>query len=139
MEDLLHGDVRWLAWAAKPAQAPIVSAGGITSEAQEEETDILNDWVEAQGLPRGVLAFDFADEVSGEQKAVFDLAWPNGIQEGLSQPAAVLLTQNSETLALASRAGFRCFTDAQDFKDYVEKDMLAGEGQAIPAAAVLSN
>ena len=132
MEDLLHGDVRWLAWAAKPAEVPIVLVGGITSEAEEEELEILNDWMEAQGLPRGVLAFDFADEVSGEQKAVFDLAWPNGIQEELSQPVAVLLNENSETLALASRAGFRCFTTGQEFKDYVEKDILAGEGQGGP-------
>jgi hypothetical protein len=139
MEDLLHGDVRWLAWAAKPAEAPVVLVGGITSEAEEEELEILNDWVEAQGLPRGVLAFDFADQVSGEQKAVFDLAWPNGIQEELSQPVAVLLNENSETLALASRAGFRCFTAAQDFKDYVEKDILAGEGQGVPAAATGTN
>ena len=105
----------------------------------EEELEILNDWVEAQGLPRGVLAFDFADQVSGEQKAVFDLAWPNGIQEELSQPVAVLLNENSETLALASRAGFRCFTAAQDFKDYVEKDILAGEGQGVPVAATGTN
>ena len=139
MEDLLHGDVRWLAWAAKPAEAPVVLVGGITSEAEEEELEILNDWVEAQGLPRGVLAFDFADQVSGEQKAVFDLAWPNGIQEELSQPVAVLLNENSETLALASRAGFLCFTAAQDFKDYVEKDILAGEGQGVPAAATGTN
>jgi hypothetical protein len=59
------------------------------------------------------------------------LAWPNGIQEELTQPVAVLLNENSETLALASRAGFRCFTAAQDFKDYVEKEILAVEGQAI--------
>ena len=132
MEDLLHGDVRWLAWAAKPAETPVVLLGGITSEAEEEELEILNDWMEAQGLPRGVLAFDFADEVSGEQKAVFDLAWPNGIQEELSQPVAVLLNENSETLALASRAGFLCFTAGKEFKDYVEKDILAGEGQGGP-------
>lgn len=132
MEDLLHGDVRWLAWAAKPTEASVVLVGGITSEAEEEELEILNDWMEAQGLPRGVLAFDFADEVSGEQKAVFDLAWPNGIQEELSQPVVVLLNENSETLALASRAGFRCFTAGQEFKDYVEKDILAGEGQGGP-------
>jgi hypothetical protein len=83
--------------------------------------------VEGQGLPRGVLAFDFADETSGRQQAVFDLAWPNGIQEELSQPVAVLLNEGQETLALASRAGFRCFTAGQDFKDYVQKEILANE------------
>ena len=74
-----------------------------------------------------MLAFDFADETSGRQQAVFDLAWPNGIQEELSQPVAVLLNEGQETLALASRAGFRCFTAGQDFKDYVQKEILANE------------
>ena len=78
-------------------------------------------------MPRGVFAFDFADDVSGEQKAVFDLVWPNGIQEALSQPVAVLLNENTETLALASRAGFRCFTTTPDFRDYVQREILANE------------
>ena len=43
-----------------------------------------------------MLAFDFADQMSGEQQAVFDLAWPNGIQEELSQPVALLLSENTE-------------------------------------------
>ena len=133
MEDLLHGDMRWLAWAAKPAEAPVVLVGGITSEAEEEELEGLNDWVEAQGLPRGLLAFDFADQVSGEQKAVFDLAWPKGLQEELSQPVAVLLNGNSETVGIASRGGFRCFTTAEDFRDYVQMEILAGEGQGVGA------
>jgi hypothetical protein len=90
-------------------------------------------------LPRGVFAFDFADEVSGEQKAVFDLVWPNGIQEALSQPVAVLLNENTETLALASRAGFRCFTTAMGFQDYVQREILANEdGQNALAAAAQS-
>ena len=130
----------WLkAKLIRAKQAPVVLTGGITSEAEDEELELLNDWVEAQGLPRGVLAFDFADEVSGEQKAVFDLAWPNGIQEELSQPVVILLNESTETLALASRAGFRCFTATQDFKDYVERDILASEGQSVPAAAIQGN
>ena len=129
LAELLHGDLQWLEGAAKPAvSAPVVPLiGGITSAAEEEELETLNDWVEAQGLPRGVLAFDFADAVSGEPKAVFDLVWPNGIQEALSQPVAVLLNENSETLALANRAGFRCFTTALSFLDYMQREILANE------------
>ena len=74
-----------------------------------------------------MLAFDFADETSGRQQAVFDLAWPNGIQEELTQPVAVLINESQETLALVSRAGFRCFTTGQDFKEYVQKEILANE------------
>ena len=127
MEELLHGDTRWLAGptAAVPAVAP--ATGGITSEEEEERLEEVNDWMEAQGLPRGLLAFDFADAATGEQKAVFDLAWPNGIQEELSQPVAVLLNESNETLAIASQAGYRFFTSIEDFRRYVEGEILAGE------------
>jgi len=59
---------------------------------------------------------------------VFDLAWPNGIQEELTQPVAVLLNEGAETLAIASQAGFRCFTAVDDFKRYVRAEVL-GEAQ----------
>lgn len=131
MEDLLHGDMQWLKGASKPAQAPPGIVGAISNEAEEEELQSLNDWVEAQGLPRGVLAYDFADPMTGEQKAVFDLAWPNGIQEELSQPVAVLLNEGTETLGIASKAGFRCFTSTQDVEEYVRAEILAGEVQEL--------
>jgi hypothetical protein len=70
------------------------------------------------------LAFDFADVVTGEQKAVFDLARPSGIQEELSQPVAILLNESNETLAIASQAGFRCFTAIEQFQNYVETEIL---------------
>jgi hypothetical protein len=98
---------------------------GISSEAEEAALEALNDWVEEQGLPRGVLPYDFADPETGEQRAVFDLVWQNGVQEELSQPVAVLLNESAETLALASRAGFRCFTEVEDFKRYVSTEILS--------------
>ena len=73
MEELLHGDDRWLAGAAVPAPAP-TPLGGITSEEEEAKLEALNDWVESKGLPRGVVSFDFADPETGEQQAVFDIA-----------------------------------------------------------------
>lgn len=127
MEELLHGDDRWL--AGKPA--PVASASpvfnGVGSEEEEHELETLNDWVEKHGLPRGELSFDFADEETGEQRAVFDLAWPNGVQEELSQPVAVLLNESSETIGIASQAGYRCFTSVKKFKGYIRKEILAAE------------
>lgn len=127
MAELLHGDNRWL--AGPPAVVPtlIDVPGGITSESEDEELETLNVWVEQQSLPRGVLSYDFADEETGEQKAVFDLAWPNGMQEGLSQPVAVLLNETPEIISIASGAGYRCFTRAEDFRHYVNNEILASE------------
>lgn len=129
MEELLHGDTRWLAGpsAAVPAAAQV--GGGITSEEEEAELEGLNDWVEAQGLPRGMMAYDFADPATGEQKAVFDLAWPNGVQEELSQPVAVLLNEGTEVIAVANQVGFRCFSSIADFQRYIRSEVLA-EGAA---------
>jgi hypothetical protein len=125
MEELLHGDARWLAGAASAVPVAVAFGSGISSEEEEVELEALNDWVESQGLPRGVLAYDFADVESGQQQAVFDLAWPQGIQEELSQPVAVLLNEDAATVTLASQAGFRCFTDGGSFRRYVKVEVLA--------------
>jgi hypothetical protein len=127
MEDLLHGDTKWLAGPAAALPEAAVVGGGVTDEAEEAQLETLNEWMESQGLPRGTMSFDFADSASGKQKAVFDLAWPSGIQEELSQPVAVLLNENNDTIAVASQAGFRCFTSIADFKKYVQSEVLAEE------------
>lgn len=129
LAELLHDDLGWMEGVAKAVEmAPAVTVlGGIGSEEEEQELEALNGWMEEQGLPRGVLAFDLADPDSGEQRAVFDLVWPNGIQEELSQPVAVLLNESGETLSLASKAGFRCFTAVDEFKTYVQSEILANQ------------
>lgn len=130
MEELLHGELHWLdgrpdapTAIAPTAIAPAI-AGGIDSEEEERALESLNAWVVGHRLPPGVLAYDFADPDTGSQRAVFDLVWPNGVQEELSPPAAVLLNESAETLALASAAGFRCFTSVEAFKRYVEREIL---------------
>jgi len=130
MEDLLHGDNRWLAGPVSAAPAAVAVGGGITSEEEEAEIEALNDWVEAQGLPRGVVSYDFADPETGEQRAVFDLAWPSGLQEELSQPVAVLLNEDAATIRIAGEAGFRCFSDAKSFKRYVMAEVLGEAAHA---------
>jgi hypothetical protein len=124
MAELLHGDTRWLTGATPPPPPGVTVMGGITSEDEEEALEALNDWMDEQGLPRGVLAYDFADPLTGEQKAVFDLAWPNGVQAELSQPVAVLLNESSEVIAIASQAGYQCFTTVADFQRYVRSQIL---------------
>jgi hypothetical protein len=127
MESLLHGDLRWLEGPAAPAAVPVTAVGGIISEEEERELEGLNEWMQQRGLPRGAMGYDFADANTGAQRAIFDLAWPNGIQEELSQPVAVLVNEGDDTIALASQAGFRCFRSVNDFKRYVESEILVPE------------
>lgn len=128
MRELLHGETSWLDGSGATTVQPVPTVlGGISSEAEEAELEALNDWVAEHGLPRGQIAYDFADAESGEQKAVFDLAWPEGLQKELSEPVAVLLGEEAETVAVASQAGFRCFTEPLRFRSYVKKTILAEE------------
>ena len=124
-EDLLHGDSRWLSGSSyAPPDPTIAPLGGITSEAEELELEAINDWVRDQGLAPGHMAYDHTDAITGAQRAVFDLAWPEGLQRGLTAPVAVLLNETAEVLSLASAAGFRCFTTGNEFRSYVETEIL---------------
>lgn len=123
--ELLHEEPEWFAEPGleKREDAP-VALGGISSEAEERELVALNEWLTEQKLPRGQLAFDHADEATGAQRAVFDLAWPEGLQPGLTGPVAVLLNETAEVLAIANAAGYRCFTSGAAFRRYVENEIL---------------
>ncbi len=122
---LLHGDDRWI---AEPARVTTISTaasvGGISSADEEAELQAINGWAVEQGFTAGVIAYDHSNPETGDQIAVFDLVWPSGLQEELSEPVAVLLNENDETIALASAAGFRCFTSAAALKGYVNKEIL---------------
>ena len=67
-------------------QDQTVIHGGVESE--EEEVELLQciEWLAEQSLAEGELLYELTDEDTGKPLAILDLAWPNGLQEGLSQP-----------------------------------------------------
>lgn len=103
--------------------------GGVRSaSASEDEERVLLDanlWVIDQGLPEGELKYELVNEVSGEPQAILDLAWPNGLQEGYSQPVALLIDEDWGVEHIVSQAGFRFYTDMDSLKRYVEECILA--------------
>ena len=127
-EELLHGDSDVL--IDTDISAPVVietdssPAGGVAADLEEAEITAINDWVEERSLPRGSVGFELADETTGAPRAMIDLAWPEGLQAGLSAPVAVLLNEPPEVLSAASAAGYRCFTTRDAFQDYVETEIL---------------
>ena len=97
---------------------------------REEEWDLLrgcNQWITTRGLPEGQFEHELVDQKTGEPVAVLDLAWPHGLQPGLSEPVAVLLDEGAETLAAANAAGFRYFTSIESFQNYVSAEILAAQ------------
>ena len=98
--------------------------GGVVSDIEQQVLLDANLWVIEQGLPEGELTYELVG-ASGELLAVLDLAWPEGIQEGYSQPVALLIDEDATLEALASQAGFRLYTSPESLKSYVEQEILA--------------
>lgn len=101
--------------------------GRVASDEEEQLLFDCNDWVIRRGLPSGEILYDLADPVTGQLLAILDLAWPNGLQEGLSVPVALLIDEGQATEEAANQAGYRFFTSVDDFRAYVEREILAGE------------
>ena len=93
----------------------------------QDESTVLTHLVQFaldHGLPAGLMAFEVVDEDNGELTAVLDLAWPDGLQPGFSQPIAVLIDEGAEVKLAANDAGFRVFTSSEGFRHYVEREIL---------------
>ncbi|MGM0583758.1 MAG: hypothetical protein ACQEUZ_03810 [Pseudomonadota bacterium] len=110
--------------------------GGISGPEEEAELHEINVWVAEQGLKPGEVSYDFADEWTGRQLAVFVLVWLNGLQEELTEPVAVLLNEDEAILALASEADFRCFSSPDSFRRYVIDEILRKPAEGHTAETV---
>jgi hypothetical protein len=106
------------------AGVPITASASLDVDDETRVIEKVNRWVEEQGFPRGELAVELIDEGSGEVEATLDLAWPDGLQTGLSQHLALLLNEDSSVEEAAGRHGFRFFTSADRLQRYVETDVL---------------
>ena len=111
-----------------PSKEPVLLIpGGVDDETEERLLLECRDWVIERGLPEAEYEYELTNPETGEPLAILDLAWPNGLQAGLSEPVAVLMGEGPETLNAANVAGFRYFVDVPAFKHYVEHDVLAIE------------
>jgi hypothetical protein len=144
LEDLLEGQSLQGEAAGEPAPTDLESTptedetetsaavlvGIAVSEEDDEKLECAY-WAEEHGLPSPHIDLVYVDVSSGEELAVFDLAWPEGLQPGFSQPAAILLNEPREVEEVANRAGYRFFTTVEEFKEHVEKAILAKPEEAM--------
>ena len=106
--------------------APVSTAiGGIDGPEEMARLEAVNAWVEAQGLPHGIIGHELTNPQSGAPVAVLDLAWPDGIQPGLSEPVALLLDETPELMRAANAAGYRYFTSEEAFQAYAALPLAA--------------
>lgn len=118
---LLHDETELLSEgrSARLTDRPLL--GGIASEEEARTLEELNNWVVEQGYAPGEMQYEFADPITNEQRAILDLAWPQGVQFELSEPVCVLIDESADLISMASAAGFRCFTGTEEFRAYVQR------------------
>lgn len=123
LESLYHGAIPEQELAeTRPTEAVI--PGSVDSDDELSELIEIADWVLRHQLPEGEFEMELVDQETGNPLAILDLAWPEGLQPGLSEPVAVLLDENSATEEAANHAGFRFFTDGASFRRYVLREVL---------------
>ena len=127
LDSLREGSLQEIDVAATVSDAD--DAGHSLLASQEEDEILLetNIWVTEQALPEGEFSFEIVDELTGDLLATLDLAWPDGLQQGLSQPVALLIDEDAQVETIASQHGFSCFTDVESLKKHVTTQVLALE------------
>ena len=92
----------------------------LNTRSREEDAiiDDINAWMEENGFNSGLKNYDILGE-EGNIIATIDLAWPNGIQERLSQPIALLIDESEETHTIVNQSGYMYFVDADSFKHFI--------------------
>ena len=93
------------------------------SEIDEELMKFLL-WIEEKNIPIPELSYEINDLDTGENFAIVELAWPNGLQVGYSQPLALILEDDLEIKAHLNQAGFMFFNSIDSLKEHIEKQDL---------------
>ena len=77
------------------------------------------------GLPPGETLYELIEPYTGEPMAILDLAWPDGLQVGLSQPVALLIDEEKATEEAVNTVGYRFFNDPKKLYEYIEREILS--------------
>ncbi len=124
LESLLHGkipetnvveDITLRKAEAVPPKMPT----------DEEEEMILECaiWVEKHGLPSAEIEYELCDD-AGNLLAVLDLAWPEGLQPGLTKPVALIINGGRGVEHIVNQRGFLYFTSVDKLKQYVQNEII---------------
>ena len=127
LAELLHGDTAILDQAHATPIAGISETVILEPDGDEWAQANLNSWVKKQGFAVGIEFFELSDPDTSEPVAVLDLAWPDGLQEGLGQKVAYIADADPAVTAAANRLGYRCFASQAELKRFVDREVLASE------------
>ena len=124
LDSLLSGSLEELQSDGSILDRRDVVSGGFDNPEEEYLLREANDWVISQGLPEGEFGYELIDQLTGEPLAILDLAWPTGLQEGFSQPVALLIDEDVDLIRSSNDQGFRSFIETDALKKYIQEEVL---------------
>lgn len=120
LDELLHGSRT--APVDHSTDLPVVSVA-VEGLIEEPELKQLLGWLEEQNLPRPQLQITLSHPETGEELAVADAAWPEGLQEGYSRPVAFFMEEDHQAERYLRDLNYLVFYEAEALKRYIEKQM----------------
>ena len=97
---------------------------------ENDELQTLVSWAMTSGFPKPELHFEVCDLNSGEVLTIVNAAWPKGLQEGYSQPIALILDVDDQKVEMLNQAGYRFFTSIKAIRGYLKEQIDNGTKQA---------
>lgn len=112
----------------------------LESEPQPAEDEEINDvlaLVSVLGIARPETHYEICDDETGAVLAAADIAWPQGIQPGRTQPVAFLIGADTPTEEHLGERGYRFFTTKERLVWHLEEllgvdidgDQIIGEAE----------
>lgn len=111
------------------APEPVEVVGGIESDDEEKALAECRERIAEMGFASGEIEYELVSD-AGELIAIVDLAWPDGLQEGLTDPVALIINEGEDIEDVLNQHGFRYFTDMNSLYAYVDLEIL---GELEPA------
>lgn len=108
-------------WKGKLAQPSTpMTKMSVTQSEDNEETVIeeLVSWLKNEGFAPGIKDYSAVIGYAGTP-IIIDVAWPDGLQEGFTEPVALMINEEPGDIYRVNAVGYRVFTRADDLKDYV--------------------
>jgi len=119
--------------AAAGCEAAIMEFGGPVGGLDAGEAELpaevqsLLTWLTDQGIAAPAIEVEVASASGGEAIAVADVAWPSGVQPGLTEPVALVLDGTPHEVSALAASGYRVFTSVDDLRLYLSRHVLRPE------------
>lgn len=111
----------------EPVSVELHASAAAPGELLDDEGS-LRDYVaflRVNGGPSPELAYEIADPTTGVAIAIADLAWPEGVQQELTEPVALLLDAGRELEHAVQALGYRVFTELDELKTHIAPYLTA--------------